>query len=79
MIPDSIAQPNCPAANCQIFPVVNFFIFFLLALIFIIIAQYIPLCNYIFVLIVYFDIRVKRSKSRSCLHDKAFELGTRRT
>ena len=25
------------------------------------------------------DARVKRSKSRSCLHDKAFELGTRQT
>ena len=25
------------------------------------------------------DARVKRSKSRSCLHDKAFELGTRKT
>lgn len=25
------------------------------------------------------DIRVKRSKSCSCLHDKAFELGTRQT
>ncbi len=25
------------------------------------------------------DTRVKRSKSRSCLHDKAFELGTRKT
>ena len=24
------------------------------------------------------DIRVKRSESRSCLHDKAFELGTLR-
>ena len=24
-----------------------------------------------------YDARVKRSKSRSCLHDKAFELGTR--
>ena len=27
----------------------------------------------------YDDARVKRSKSRSCLHDKAFELGTRQT
>ena len=27
----------------------------------------------------YHDARVKRSKSRSCLHDKAFELGTRQT
>ena len=27
----------------------------------------------------YYDIRVKRSKSRSCLHDKTFELGTRQT
>ena len=26
-----------------------------------------------------YDIRVKRSKSRSCLHGKAFELGTRQT
>ena len=26
-----------------------------------------------------YDIRVKRSKSRSCLHDKTFELGTRQT
>ena len=26
-----------------------------------------------------YDARVKRSKSRSCLHDKAFELGTRQT
>lgn len=25
----------------------------------------------------YHGVRVKRSKSRSCLHDKAFELGTR--
>ena len=25
------------------------------------------------------DARVKRSKSRSCLHDKAFDLGTRQT
>ena len=24
----------------------------------------------------YHGVRVKRSKSRSCLHDKAFELGT---
>ena len=24
----------------------------------------------------FYDIRVKRSKSRSCLHDKTFELGT---
>ena len=29
--------------------------------------------------IFYDDARVKRSKSRSCLHDKAFELGTRQT
>ena len=29
--------------------------------------------------IYYDDARVKRSKSRSCLHDKAFELGTRQT
>ena len=27
----------------------------------------------------YNDARVKSSKSRSCLHDKAFELGTRQT
>ena len=27
----------------------------------------------------FYDIRVKRSKSRSCLHDKTFELGTRQT
>ena len=27
----------------------------------------------------YYDIRVKRSKSRSRLHDKTFELGTRQT
>ena len=31
------------------------------------------------VLIKWHDARVKRSKSRSCLHDKAFELGTRQT
>ena len=42
-------------------------------------------CNNLFHFYIYlfyynhYDIRVKRSKSCSCLHDKAFELGTRRT
>ena len=35
--------------------------------------------RHLLTLISYNDTRVKRSKSRSCLHDKAFELGTRQT
>ena len=32
IIPDNIAHPNCPAANCHIFAVVNFFMLYLLIL-----------------------------------------------
>ena len=36
-------------------------------------------CRAVIILVDEYDARVKRSKSRSCLHDKAFELGTRQT
>ena len=39
----------------------------------------VALCVALSITFVLYDIRVKRSKSRSCLHNKTFELGTRQT
>ena len=60
----------------------NYFIllcvFFILFLLFFMLLLLYLLCSRTsFLVLLLYDTSVKRSKSRSCLHDKAFELGTR--
>ena len=60
----------------------NYFIllcvFFILFLLFFMLLLLYFLCSRTsFLVLLLYDTSVKRSKSRSCLHDKAFELGTR--
>ena len=52
-------------------------LFYFIILLFIFLFFYFVL--FFYSLIILYDIRGKRLKSRSCLHDKTFDLGTRRT